>query len=89
VTAQERELLLLLIAIFAVFSVVTIGSIYLVVKGAMRPVLALTGIAEQVSMGEALERPIKPATTDEVGQLTKAIDRLRVSMRAAMSRLGH
>lgn len=51
--------------------------------------MALTGIAEQVSLGEALESSNRPTTTDEVGQLTKAIDRLRVSMKAAMGRLGH
>lgn len=89
VKAHERDLLWLLAAIFAVFFGVTIGSIYLVVRNAMKPVVALTLVAEQVSLGEALESPIRPTTTDEVGQLSKAIDRLRVSMKAAMSRLGH
>ena len=33
-------------------------------------------------------RPIKPESDDEIGQLTKTIDRLRLSMKAAMARLG-
>jgi HAMP domain-containing protein len=49
----------------------------------------LTETAEQISLGEALETPLKPETTDEIGHLTKAVDRLRASMKAAMSRLGH
>ena len=39
-------------------------------------------------MGDGLETPIKSQSTDEIGQLTKAVERLRVSMKAAMSRLG-
>jgi HAMP domain-containing protein len=39
-------------------------------------------------MGDGLDTAIKPQSTDEIGQLTKAVERLRVSMKAAMSRLG-
>jgi len=39
-------------------------------------------------MGDGLDMPIKSASIDEIGQLTKAVERLRVSMKAAMSRLG-
>lgn len=89
VQAHKTSLLLLLTLIFAIFFVATVGIIYGVVQRSMRPVVALTEAAEQISMGDALEDPIRPTTTDEVGHLTKAIDRLRVSMKAAMSRLGH
>jgi HAMP domain-containing protein len=66
---------------------VTIGTMFVVVRRAMKPVVALTAAADQISLGEALDQPIRSASTDEVGQLTKSIDRLRVSMKAAMSRL--
>lgn len=89
VTAAQRSLLALLTGLFAAFFAVTVGTMYLVVRSAMKPVVALTAAAEQVSLGEALDIPIKPATADEIGRLTKTIDRLRVSMKAAMSRLGH
>jgi HAMP domain-containing protein len=87
--AHARALLLLLAGVFAVFFAVTVGTMYAVVRGAMKPVVALTTAAEQISLGEALDVPIKPSTTDEIGRLTKQVDRLRASMKAAMNRLGH
>jgi HAMP domain-containing protein len=88
ISAQVRTLLLTLAAMFAAFTVVTLGAMYVVVRMELAPVLALTRAAEQISLGEELDTPIKSAAIDEIGQLTKAIDRLRVSMKAAMSRLG-
>lgn len=89
IAAHQRELILTLVAIFAIFTIVTVGAIFLLVQMAMRPVVALTEAAQQISLGDALETPIKPETEDEIGQLTKTIDRLRLSMKAAMQRLGH
>jgi HAMP domain-containing protein len=89
IQARQHQLLLVLGGIFAVFTLVTIGALFLVVHGAMKPVVALTDSARQIGLGEALDVPIKPASEDEIGQLTKTIDRLRVSMKAAMERLGH
>jgi len=89
VAALQRGLLLLLAGVFAAFFVITVGTMYIVVKRAMGPVVALTAAAEQISLGEALDVPIKPSTTDEIGRLTKQVDRLRASMKAAMNRLGH
>jgi HAMP domain-containing protein len=89
IAAAQRALGLTLLGIFAAFFAVTIGTMYLVLRRAMQPVVALTAAAEQISLGEALETPIKSIASDEIGMLTKAIDRLRSSMKAAMSRLGH
>ena len=89
IEARQRHLLLTLAAIFGIFTIVSVGAIFLLVQIAMRPVVTLTEAAKQISLGEALEVPIKPETEDEIGQLTKTIDRLRLSMKAAMQRLGH
>jgi HAMP domain-containing protein len=89
IVAHQTQLLLTLAAIFGMFTIVTVGAIFLLVQIAMRPVVSLTEAAKQISLGEALETPIKPETEDEIGQLTKTIDRLRLSMKAAMQRLGH
>jgi HAMP domain-containing protein len=86
---RQRTLLLTLVGIFGVFTVVTLGALFLVVQRAMRPVVRLTDAARQIGLGEALDVPIKPESDDEIGQLTKTIDRLRLSMKAAMARLGH
>ena len=86
----ERMMLLLwtLVAAFGVFGVVTLGAMYFVVRGAMKPVIALTEAGNRISLGEDLETPIKTDEVDEIGKLTKTIDRLRQSMKAAMARLG-
>ena len=88
IDARKRLLLGSLAAVFAVFALVTIGTMFVVVRAAMKPVVALTEAADQISLGEGLEAPIKSASRDEIGRLTKSIDRLRASMKAAMSRLG-
>jgi HAMP domain-containing protein len=89
IEARKQALLLSLVGAFALFALVTIGAIFLMVRRAMRPVVALTEAADQISLGEALDIPIKSDAVDEIGVLTKSIDRLRASMKAAMSRLGH
>jgi HAMP domain-containing protein len=89
IDARERALLVTLAGYFALFGVVTIGTLFVVVRGAMRPVLDLSARAEQIGLGEGLDTPIRSDALDEIGQLTKTLDRLRVSMKAAMSRLGH
>ena len=87
IAEHKRDLLLQLFLIFTLFAAVTIATVFVVVQRAVRPVVALTATAEAISMGDALETPIKSDAIDEIGQLTKAVERLRVSMRAAMSRL--
>ncbi len=89
IAAAQRSLILVLTLASLVFLLVTIGAMFRVVRSAMKPVVQLTLAAEQIGLGEALDTPIKPATSDEIGKLTKSIDRLRVSMKAAMARLGH
>jgi hypothetical protein len=88
IAARQRALFYTLTGLFALFFAVTTGTMYLVLRRAMQPVVALTTAAEQISLGEALDTPIKSAAVDEIAHLTKAIDRLRASMKAAMSRLG-
>jgi nitrate/nitrite-specific signal transduction histidine kinase len=88
IEARKKALLVTLGLVFAAFAVATVGAMFVVVHGAMRPVVALTAAADQISMGEGLDTPIRSGSEDEIGQLTKTIDRLRVSMKAAMSRLG-
>lgn len=88
IEARRTALLLTLVGLFAVFVLVTIATVFLVVQSAMRPVRALTEAAEAISMGDGLDVPVKTAAVDEIGLLTKAVDRLRISMKAAISRLG-
>jgi HAMP domain-containing protein len=87
---SDRMLVLLatLVAAFGVLAVVTLTATYVVIRNAMRPVKELTAAAERISLGEDLDTPLKSDEVDEIGHLTKGIDRLRRSMKAAMNRLG-
>jgi HAMP domain-containing protein len=89
IDALKRGLLLTLTAIFGAFTLITVLAIFVLVRQAMRPVVELTEAARQIGLGKGLDVPIKPRSEDEIGQLTKTIDRLRASMKAAMARLGH
>ena len=53
----------------------------------LRRLAGLAKAADAVSMGEELDVPLTSTRQDEVGELTKSIDRLRESMKAALSRL--
>ncbi|HTP28854.1 MAG TPA: HAMP domain-containing protein [Anaeromyxobacteraceae bacterium] len=89
INEHQRTLILTLTGLFGLFFVVTTATIFAVARRAIQPVVALTELAEQISLGEALDVPVKSTAIDEIGHLTKAIDRLRASMKAAMNRLGH
>ncbi len=88
IDAQENRLILTLAGVFAVFTLITVGAIFFLVQTAVKPVADLTEAAQQIGLGEALDTPIRPTSEDEIGELTKTIDRLRLSMKAAMQRLG-
>jgi HAMP domain-containing protein len=88
ITAHKRALLLQLAVVFGFLSVVTIGFIFVMLRRSMRPLEHLATLATQISTGEGLDKPIKPATTDEIGQMAKSLNRLRASLHSAMGRLG-
>lgn len=88
VEKRRNALILNLLIMFGVFSVATSALIFAMLQRAMKPLVALTALADELSMGEGLENPIKPATVDEVGRMAKSVDRLRASLKAAMARLG-
>jgi HAMP domain-containing protein len=86
--AHKRQLLAELGVVFGVLALITIGCIFIMLRRSMRPLEQLASTANQISIGEGLDQPIKPATTDEIGQMAKSLNRLRASLQAAMGRLG-
>jgi len=84
----RSELIKALALAFAVLLVVSVGVIFLMVKRSMTPLERLTETANVMSTGEQLDTPIAVSSTDEVGRMAKSLDRLRVSLKAAMERLG-
>lgn len=88
VTAHKRALLVELTIVFGFLAIVMIGVIFMMLRRSMRPLEHLAMVANEISTGEGLDRPIKPVTTDEIGQMAKSLNRLRASLQAAMGRLG-
>lgn len=70
-------LILLLISVLLVF---------IVVNRALKPLDYLTQIAGKLADGE-VEQSIQVKTTDEIGKLANVLERLRLSLKAAMERL--
>jgi HAMP domain-containing protein len=85
---RKRALFSSLLVVFGVFAAASLAMIFIMIRRAMKPVERLTTTADKISVGEGLNEPIKSQTIDEIGRLTKSLDRLRASMKAAMSRLG-
>lgn len=88
VAARERNLLLLLGGIFLVLIVTAVATIFWLTARAMGPVERLTQAADAISLGDGLHEPIVAESEDEIGRLAQSLERLRVSMKAAMDRLG-
>lgn len=82
-----KHLMLTSVGIAIVLSLI-IGAIVTYAVGRLLGRLAqLSKAADAVSIGEELDTPIRSSSNDEIGDLSKSIDRLRESMRAALSRL--
>lgn len=88
IVAYKRALLGQLAVAFGALAVITVGFIFFMLRRSMRPLETLASIASQISTGEGLDRPIRPASSDEIGQMAKSLNRLRASLQAAMGRLG-
>lgn len=88
IAAHKRRLLVQLVVTFGFLTIITVGFIFLMLRRSMRPLEHLASIANEISTGEGLDRPIRPSSTDEIGMMAKSLNRLRASLQAAMGRLG-
>ncbi len=70
----------------AAAAVLVVLSAFVMAGSLSRPIVELTEAADKMSMGE-LDEPIVSDRSDEIGALTKSVERLRRSMKAAMSSL--
>lgn len=85
---RSRALALTMATMFGAFALLSAGIIFGMIQRALQPLVKLTELADELSTGERLDEPIKPTTIDEVGRMTKSLDRLRASLKSAMARLG-
>lgn len=80
--ALQQTLILVLLFVF----VVSIIAITATVGRSLKPLEQLTRAASDLADGKT-DKPITAQSNDEVGQLANALERLRVSLTAAMDRL--
>ena len=90
--AMTRELqrgLLPVIGIIAIMAV--LGTLMSIVMAhwIARPITRLTQVAERITRGDLQSSAEYPKSRDEIGELARSLERMRVSLKAAMSRLGH
>jgi HAMP domain-containing protein len=88
VEKRRHALVMTLSILFGAFALVSSGIIFLMIQRSIRPLVLLTEVADELSIGERLDEPIKPKSIDEVGRMAKSLDRLRASLKSAMARLG-
>ncbi|MEA3459282.1 MAG: HAMP domain-containing protein [Chloroflexota bacterium] len=57
-----------------------------IARSITRPIVHLVGVTDRISMGD-LDTAVEVSSQDEVGDLAESIERMRVSLKAAMERL--
>lgn len=75
-----------LFIVMLILLVISILLVFVVVNRALKPLDYLTQIAGKLADGE-VEQSIQVKTTDEIGKLANVLERLRLSLKAAMERL--
>jgi MSHA biogenesis protein MshM len=55
----------------------------------VRPITRLTQVADKITRGDLQTSGEYPKSRDEIGDLARSLERMRASLKAAMSRLGH
>ena len=84
VEREVRESLTPLLVLLAAMALIGGISFFLVAKTISTPIKTLTQAAERISLGE-IDFPIKVKTKGEIGELAASLDRLRSSIKVAIS----
>ncbi|PLX96463.1 MAG: HAMP domain-containing protein [Desulfuromonas sp.] len=84
--AQKAELTQSIALTMIAILLVSILSVIFTVASSLRPLEVLTKAASDLADGK-VDNPIKVDSADEVGKLADALERLRISLKAAMDRI--
>jgi len=88
-SAVDREVNQALIPITGLLVMILILAVMLamwIARRVSRPILSLAQNADQISRGD-LDLPVAVTSNDELGELSRSIERLRASLKAAIRRL--
>lgn len=83
---QKTSLLRVLLTGSVLFLVISVTAVFWIVRKATRPLVELTAKASHLADGD-IKQKISSQQKDEVGQIADALERLRISLKAAMDRL--
>ncbi|OQA33048.1 MAG: nitrate/nitrite sensor protein NarQ [Betaproteobacteria bacterium ADurb.Bin341] len=86
ITQAKTNLLYSLVSVMAIVLVVSFFTIMLIVNAILRPLTHFTEAASKLADGDVNIR-IEVTTNDEIGELGKVLERMRVSLQVAMERL--
>ena len=81
-----RVTLLPIIGLIVACLVVGIGLSIMLASKTIRPILDLKAVADEISRGR-LDTTVSIQSNDEVGELGRSLERMRASLKAAMTRL--
>ena len=84
--APLRQTLTLGLALLVAAAVLVVLTARMASGVLIRPIVEMSQAADRMSTGD-LDNPIPVSRTDELGRLARSLERLRISMRAAMARL--
>jgi HAMP domain-containing protein len=82
----ESSLILIMIGFTVVAALIGTGLAVAITRSVTVPVGKLLKAADEVSLGH-LDAPMEVDSRDEIGELAESMERMRVSMKAAMERL--
>lgn len=87
-TVQQdvRGTVLTIVGLIALCLLVGIATSIMIANKAIRPLLELRSIADNISRGH-LDTPVSFQSDDEIGELARSLERMRASLKAAMTRL--
>lgn len=75
-----------LLVLMSVTLLIAIGVAVAVARTVSRPILALTAAADRISLG-VLDAPVVATSSDELGDLAEALERMRQSLKLSIERL--
>ncbi|HEY6007968.1 MAG TPA: HAMP domain-containing protein, partial [Geobacteraceae bacterium] len=84
--AAKQSLLMSLLSIMGIILVVSVVGIVISVNRSLAPLKEFTKIASELAEGK-VDKPIISRSKDEIGVLADVLERVRMSLKAAMDRL--
>lgn len=88
IATRQHDRTIDLVVAFSALALALSAFILVAIRRSMRPLGDLARRADDISMGSDIGTAIRSDRRDEIGEVTRAVNRLRASMAAAMSRIG-